>query len=345
MPKRVETLSPQASPVAKVRLFDRYTLGELRGEGASGRVFCVRDDAATSAPRIVKTQMFAGKDPSAQDDGTDFLIEALALARLRGHPNVAELTETIYQPGRRGALVMRECRGPALHVRLRSRAPIAVDVARRWAQQLFAALHHCHAHNVIHRDIKSPNLVLTSTDDAEAALVLVDFGAAHVFDDADDTQRGARLKWPVTTAWYRAPEMLVCDMHEGCTMRHGPPADVWAGACVLYEIVRAAAGFGVAALFPGDADADPHELAWLFVTELGAPRASEWSDGEPFFRSFGVQLPSANPRCALTSALTPVPAAEPLLTSVRHILQHTIRWNPAARMTAEQVCAALSGQY
>lgn len=339
MPKRAEMLSPQSSPEAKVRLFDRYTLGTMRGRGITGQVFCVRDDAATSAPRIVKAQKF---NPDEDDDGTEFVIEVLALTRLRGHPHVAEITESIYQPGYRGAIVMRECRGPPLHVRLQSAPLVAADTARQWARQLFSALQYCHARNVIHRDIKAPNLVLTSINDADAALVVVDFGAAHVFADADDTARGARLTRPVTTAWYRAPEMLLYDMNDECAVRHGPPADVWAGACVLYEIVRAAAGFGASALFPGDADADPYELAQLFVAELGTPSANEWSDGEPFFRGFGTRAPSANPRCALSSALTPAPGTEPLLTCARSVLQRTICWNPAARMTAEQVFAALA---
>lgn len=340
MPKRAELLSPQSSPVAKVRLFDRYTLGTMRGRGITGQVFCVRDDAATSAPRIVKAQKFNPDDDG--DDDAEFVVEVLALTRLRGHPHVAEITETIYQPGRRGAIVMRECRGPPLHERLADTTLVAADMARQWARQLFSALQYCHARNVIHRDIKAQNLVLTSANDADAALVIVDFGAAYVFADADDTARGARLTRPVTTAWYRAPEMLIYDMHDECTVRHGPPADVWAGACVLYEIVRAAAGFGASALFPGDADVDPYELAHLFVTELGTPSASEWSDGEPFFRGFSTRAPSARPLCALRSTRTPAPGTEPLLEHARSVLRRTICWNPAARMTAEQVFAALA---
>lgn len=328
MPKRTETMSPQPTPDTKMRMFGRYVLGEPRGRGTAGKVFQLRADNAVEA-RVVKTQELRDTDDA------EFAAEVMALSLLRGHPHIAQIVESLHQPGHRGAIVMRECAGPSLYGRLLNKtAPPSVATARRWMRQLFTALAHCHSNNIIHRDIKTPNLMLSSANDDDAELVVVDFGTAHVFADADDAVRGVRLKRAVTTIWYRAPEMLAYDIDDSCTVRHGPPADVWAAACVLYEVVRAAAGMYAVALFSADCE---YELETLLVNELGKPTAAEWPDGAYCFSSPRHGPPTANPRRALRPVNPPPAEAEPMLEHARDILDRTIRWNPAVRPTAFEI--------
>ena len=57
-----------------------------------------------------------------------------------------------------------------------SRAPFPTTVVHRWVGQLCGALQHVHSHRVIHRDLKTQNVFLTSTTD----LKLGDFGISKV---------------------------------------------------------------------------------------------------------------------------------------------------------------------
>ncbi|PFH38096.1 putative cell-cycle-associated protein kinase CDK [Besnoitia besnoiti] len=87
--------------------------------------------------------------------------------------------------------------------------------------QLFTALHHCHRRNVVHRDLKSANLLM----DAEGTVKLADFGLARKF-----------TKFPVLTnrvitLWYRPPELLLgAESYDGSI-------DMWSAGCIMAELV------------------------------------------------------------------------------------------------------------
>ena len=66
---------------------------------------------------------------------------------------------------------------PRGDLRLRLRQPVAIAEVGRWARQLALALAHLHeVARVVHRDVKTSNLMLSA--DAEPQLKLVDFGLA-----------------------------------------------------------------------------------------------------------------------------------------------------------------------
>ncbi|KAK7199785.1 protein kinase [Novymonas esmeraldas] len=90
--------------------------------------------------------------------------------------------------------------------------------------QLLLALHHVHARRMIHRDIKSANLLLTS----RGFLKLGDFGFSQKYEStvSSETIAGTFLGTP----YYLSPEMW-----KG--KRYGKKADIWAAGVVLYEML------------------------------------------------------------------------------------------------------------
>jgi serine/threonine protein kinase len=90
--------------------------------------------------------------------------------------------------------------------------------------QLLLALHHIHARRMIHRDIKSANLLLTS----RGFLKLGDFGFSQKYEStvSSETIAGTFLGTP----YYLSPEMW-----KG--KRYGKKADIWAAGVVLYEML------------------------------------------------------------------------------------------------------------
>ena len=90
-------------------------------------------------------------------------------------------------------------------------------------QQLLSALQHLHCHDVIHNDIKPPNIYI---DDC-GHVRLGDFGTAFV-----DRCGGGITQAPRGTSWYHPPEILLRAHHWGA------PADIWSTGCTMAELPR-----------------------------------------------------------------------------------------------------------
>ncbi|XP_074268653.1 protein IMPAIRED IN BABA-INDUCED STERILITY 1-like [Silene latifolia] len=90
-------------------------------------------------------------------------------------------------------------------------------------QQILYALDYCHQRGVMHRDIKTSNILLNN----EGVLKLADFGLANFIS--------TRYKQPLTsrvvTLWYRPPELLL-----GST-NYGAYVDMWSVGCVFAELL------------------------------------------------------------------------------------------------------------
>lgn len=91
-------------------------------------------------------------------------------------------------------------------------------------QQIFYGLDYCHGKGVLHRDIKTSNILLNN----EGVLKLADFGLANFMSTRTKQQP---LTSRVVTLWYRPPELLL-----GST-NYGPYVDMWSAGCVFAELL------------------------------------------------------------------------------------------------------------
>jgi serine/threonine-protein kinase len=115
--------------------------------------------------------------------------------------------------------------GETLRDRLTREIQLPVGDAVRLVQDIAEALEHAHRHGVIHRDIKPENILLQ-----EGHALIADFGVALVTGLGD----AERLTVPgglVGTPAYMSPEQAAGDRDLG------PPADIYALGCVLYEML------------------------------------------------------------------------------------------------------------
>ncbi|KFO69354.1 Cyclin-dependent kinase 2, partial [Cuculus canorus] len=131
---------------------------------------------------------------------------------------------------------------------------IPLPLIKSYLFQLLQGLAFCHAHRVLHRDLKPQNLLIN----ADGAIKLADFGLARAFG-----MPGAMgsLVVQVVTLWYRAPEILL-----GCKY-YSTAVDIWSLGCIFAEMITRRA------LFPGDSEID--QLFRIFRT-LGTPDEAAW---------------------------------------------------------------------
>jgi eukaryotic-like serine/threonine-protein kinase len=152
-----------------------------------------------------------------------FLAEIKTTANLQ-HPHILPL----FDSGEADSFlfyVMPYVQGETLRDRLDRDRQLPVDEAVRIARAVANALEHAHSHGVVHRDIKPANILL---QDGEP--VVADFGIALAVG-AGGSQRLTETGLSVGTPYYISPEQATGDQSVG------PPTDIYALGCVLYEML------------------------------------------------------------------------------------------------------------
>ena len=214
----------QASLTGKVVL--HYRVGQRLGSGGMGEVYLAED---TRLGRQVALKFLA---PSAQRDEESrarLVREARAASLLRS-PNIA-VTYDLVEHGDALFIAMEYVEGEVLAARI-ARGPLPVKEAVDVAQQVADALDEAHAHSIVHRDIKSANLILSK----RGLVKVLDFGLAK-FEERGAGRRGdvtaIRITSPglvMGTIAYMAPEQL-----RGAEIDHR--VDLFSLSVVLYEMV------------------------------------------------------------------------------------------------------------
>ncbi|HEX6021005.1 MAG TPA: protein kinase [Solirubrobacter sp.] len=252
--------------------------------------------AVYRARRISDGAPVAVKQPLEARHALRFEIEGRLLARLR-HPRVVRVLDHIASEEHGGVLVMDLVRGPSLASLLDQHGPFKLEQAVEYAIQACDALAYIHAQQVVHRDVKPANLILT--DDG---IVLVDFGIAR------DTRSAAR---PPTgalgTPRFAAPEVLA-----GGTA--SPRSDVYSLAATLWALIAGAPPpFLERARLPDV----PSDLDAALVAALEPDPYLRLPSAEAFARALGEGLESGRGASLAVSIARPSAAATVLETIVR----------------------------
>jgi serine/threonine protein kinase/Tfp pilus assembly protein PilF len=208
------------------KLILHYRVGQRLGGGGMGEVYLAED---TRLGRQVALKFLA---PSAQrdDESRARLVREARAASLLRSPNIA-VTYDLLEHGDSLFIAMEYVEGEVLSERV-ARGPLPVREAVGIAQQVADALDEAHGQNIIHRDIKSANLILTR----RGLVKVLDFGLAKFEDRLDGTLRDVtamQITSPglvMGTVAYMAPEQLL-----GGDIDHR--VDLFALGVVLYEML------------------------------------------------------------------------------------------------------------
>lgn len=226
----VHLLSEDDAPemsVARPRLqpgmrLGSYEIGEFIAAGGMGEVYRARH-TILGRDVAIKTLGTASDLPARRR-----LIREARHASVLSHPNIC----TIYEVGDSDDgpfIVMQHAAGRTLGAIIRAGLP-TIDVAITYAMQIADALDHAHAHGIVHRDLKSSNVVVTADDRP----IVLDFGLAK--------------RLPATSASQSADQSLTAHDRLAGTLSHMAPevllgaladvrSDIWSLGVLMYELV------------------------------------------------------------------------------------------------------------
>lgn len=209
-----------------------YRIEHTLGTGGMGEVVQAYDerlDRRVAIKRIRRREV--GRDEtSAATERARLRREARAVARL-SHPSIVQIHDLVEDESG-DALVMELVDGCTLAQTLRS-APLPIDDVLRLGQQIANGLGAAHERGLIHRDLKTENVMVTPEGDAK----ILDFGLAkqHHAARADDptlTQGGALLG----TVRAMSPEQAA-----GSPIDHR--SDLFSLGTLLYEMITGQSPF------------------------------------------------------------------------------------------------------
>jgi hypothetical protein len=192
----------------------QYDVIEHIGRGGMADVWSAKD---TRLRRLVAVKTIARGLSADIDPLGRFEVEAQTIAGME-HPHILP----IYDFGDHDSslfIVMRYMPGGSLEDVLQD-GPLPVDEVLRMGQAIASALDYAHEKNVIHLDLKPPNILL----DSSGAPYLADFGLATMLDASGRAQNPGS-----GTLLYMAPEQLVAE-----TIDHR--ADIYAFCIMLFHM-------------------------------------------------------------------------------------------------------------
>ena len=241
--------------MAQTIVDNRYTRCRPLGSGGMAEVYLAHDEVLD---RDVALKVLMNKYAGNEEFVRLFRREARSAARLN-HPNIV----SVYDQGRSEDgtyyIAMEHVPGGTLKDRVLGEAALDPRAATEFASQIAQALGHAHEHGVIHRDIKSRNILLTQAGYAKVA----DFGIARA---ATATTTSSRSSLVLGTPGYISPEQA---MGEPVDTR----SDLYSLGVVLYEMLTGTLPYG------GE---DPASMAFQHVHgPLRSPREANPDVPEP----------------------------------------------------------------
>ena len=204
--------------MASEMISNRYIIVRKVGEGGMATVYLAID---TILKREVAVKILRSDLATDEVSLKRFQREAMAITST-SHPNIVEVFD-VGRDGDKNYIVMEYVYGRTLKNLVRQRGVIPVDEAVNIMKQLVSATAHAHHQGIIHRDIKSQNVLVKD----DGTVKLSDFGIAQM---GDAGQQITQAQTVVGSVHYLAPEVS-----------GGKPAsfqsDIYSLGIVFYELL------------------------------------------------------------------------------------------------------------
>jgi len=173
------------------------------------------------------------------------------LRRVPGSQNIVSVEDIFFTKDGNLVLVFEYCSMDLSGLLAEQSLHLSLAQVKCILRQILEGVFTCHSLNLMHRDLKAANLLLTD----KGVVKLADFGLMT------NAKKKKLFSSNVVTLWYRAPELLL-----GC-QQYGPEVDMWSVGCIFIELMTKKSPF------PGKDEMHQAHLIW---NVCGAPNDQSW---------------------------------------------------------------------
>lgn len=200
----------------KSRYIGYYELKHLLGEGGMGKVYKAIDlrTKKSVAIKVLHAELLNDSENRRR------LVNEGQLLRDFHHPNIIKVFE-VGESQEQGYLVMEYLSGGTLKAYLNIHHPLPLEKIQQFALQICEGLSEIHRHSIIHRDLKTSNLML----DEKHTVKIMDFGLSK----SPLVSMKTTLGTIIGTLGYVAPEQITGAITDART-------DIFSFGVVLYEL-------------------------------------------------------------------------------------------------------------
>jgi serine/threonine protein kinase/tetratricopeptide (TPR) repeat protein len=199
------------------KTISHYKILEKLGEGGMGIVYKAED---TKLDRTIALKFLPPHISINKQEKKRFIHEAKAAAAL-DHPNICNIFEIDETDDGQMFIAMACYEGETLKDKI-ERGPLKINEALEIVIQVAEGLNKAHKKEIIHRDIKSANILITD----DGVVKILDFGLAKLRGQTKLTKEGTTLG----TVAYMSPEQITGEEVDN-------RSDIWSLGVLLYEMI------------------------------------------------------------------------------------------------------------
>ncbi|KAM6498254.1 Pkinase domain containing protein [Amanita muscaria] len=294
------TMHPPIMPSRSVYCHERLNQIE---EGSYGVVFRARDKETGEIVALKKLKLDEEKNGFPITALRE--INALMLCR---HENVVGIREVVVGDTLTQVFVVMDFIEHDLKTLLTVMpSPFLQSEIKTLMLQLLSAVAHCHTNWILHRDLKTSNLLMNN----RGTIKVADFGLARRYGDPVGVGGMTQL---VVTLWYRAPEILLG------AKTYSTAIDMWSVGCIFAELILKEPLFQTK---------NETEMLQMIFKLLGPPTNNSWPDYSSLPLAKTMTLPSPQPHQFRSKF--------PHLTAAGlDLLMSFLTYDPERRISAEE---------
>mmetsp|Transcript_96590 Transcript_96590/g.174405 ORF Transcript_96590/g.174405 Transcript_96590/m.174405 type:complete len:603 (+) Transcript_96590:133-1941(+) len=200
-------------------LRDKYDLGEVLGSGSFGQV---REARLKANPDIVRAVKIIENDTEGGDWSNSAMFrKEVGLLQKMNHPNIVAFWD-VYEDKHFLYVVMDVCKGGEVFSKIIELKRFTEANAATLGAQMLASIDYVHKKEIMHRDIKAENFLLSDTSPT-SVVKMIDFGMACKFG------HGQVFTEICGSPHYLAPELI--------GQKYNRMVDMWAFGVLLYLIM------------------------------------------------------------------------------------------------------------